>query len=100
MPRKDWKIYIREYEGVRGSISQKEFCKERGLSLAQFKYYLKVQREEDLYEKEEGRFIEAHVEGAETVYEELKLRLRGGLELLIPAGFDEKSLKRVIKVLE
>lgn len=101
MRREDWKRYVREYEGLRGSISQKEFCKEWGVSLSQFKYYLKVLREEEsLYEQGNGRFIEAQVEAEGIVYEDLKLRLRSGLELMIPARFDERCLKKVIKVLQ
>ena len=99
MKETQWKKVIEEYEGVRGTISQKVFCEERSLVLWRFKYYLSIMRKKASQETSGGKFIEARIEPVVAVSEDLRLRVREGMELIIPSGFDDGCLKKVLKVL-
>ena len=97
MKRTGWKRVIKEYEALEGEITQTGFCRERSISLSSFKYYLTVLRKKAPPEKPGGKFIEARIEPIASVSEDLRLRIREGVELFIPSGFDDSCLKRVLR---
>ncbi len=65
------------------------FCRERGLTLWQFHYWCRRQVGEG------GVFARVRGVGASG----LRLRLGGGLELEVEPGFDEATLRRLLRAL-
>ncbi len=99
MKREDWVKCIEEYETQKNEVTQTAFCKKRNISLSNFKNYLTLSRKADLPDSRgSAKFIEARIK-EESSDSELRLRIKEGVELLIPEGFSTGNLKRFLKVL-
>ena len=92
MLRADRKKYWEEqYEGYRASgLTCREFCKEREISYASLKSWITKIRRED-----KPKFIEMP---AIKERGDLSVILPGGVEIKIPEGFSEASLRRILWV--
>jgi hypothetical protein len=96
----EWQRFIAEHQ--KSGLSQKDFCKERGLSLPQFVYY-------NCLFKSEGNPlttvpasfapVKLSVKENNSPSSEIKLSLPNGFQCVLPSHLESIQIKRWMEVL-
>jgi len=96
----DWKTLVSEQE-ISG-LSQKEFCNQRGLELAQFVYYrCRLKNKEKEAQISQPSFKPVKVVSKEAAHAagDIRLSLPNGFQFTFPCHLDSAQVKRLVEVL-
>ncbi len=93
--RPDWKSLIAEQEG--SGLSQKEFCKQRGLVLSQFVYHRCSFKNKNI-QTVKPALRPVKVIGNESSVD-IRVSLPNGFQCSFPCSIDMSQVKRLIEVL-
>jgi hypothetical protein len=96
---RDWNILIAEQE--KSSLSQKEFCNQRGLVLSQFVYYRCSRNKSKAIQSAEPVLKPVKVIGKEpsVVSGDIRISLPNGFQCSFPCLLDIIQIKRLVEVL-
>ena len=90
--REHWRGVVEQWR--QSGLSRSAFCRAQGMSLWQLRYWIRECR--DAAGADAGPvFAPVRCVGGSG----LRLRLGGGLELEVEAGFDEATLRRLVRAL-
>ena len=95
-----WTNLVAEQET--SGISQKEFCNQRGLVLAQFVYYrcrLKNKEKEAKISQPSFKPVKVVCKEAAQATGDIKLSLPNGFQFSFPCYIDSAQVKRLVEVL-
>lgn len=95
-----WRSLVEEQQ--KSGLSQKEFCKQRNVALAQFVYYRsKFKDANHAPVMKQSGFTPVKVTGKESAVtsSEIKLSLPNGFQCSFPSHLDAVQIKRLVEVL-
>ena len=94
----EWQLLAEEHK--KSGLTQKEFCKQKNISLVRFGYYLQRLRKQTQSDSSEKSPVFSQVlinkSSSET---EVKIELPNGFKCTIPSIFPTEQLKKIICVL-
>lgn len=98
--RNDWFLLIEEYESSKQTRS--EFCRQKGLIISRFSYYLHSYRKKNnsSINKEAPSFSQVTIsQPASSSNQEIKIELPNGFRCQVPFSISPEALKKIMGAL-